>query len=103
MTNDVIVVNVAENYKLLTVQLMIGYMWVHEKCPGAKYVLKVDDDTYAYLGTVEHIIRRTEERNTVKVNLFTTNTDKILKDAIIVFLVLRKFKTNVFCGIRMSF
>ena len=38
---DVIIVNMSPNYHMLTVQLLIGYMWVHYSCPRVDYILKV--------------------------------------------------------------
>ncbi|XP_075251582.1 uncharacterized protein LOC142344020 isoform X2 [Convolutriloba macropyga] len=59
---DVIIVNMSPNYHMLTVQLLIGYMWVHYSCPRVDYILKADDDTYMHLGAMDKLIKSVENR-----------------------------------------
>ena len=59
-SRDIIVVNLKPEYHLLTVQLLMALQWVNQSCPDAKYVLKVDDDTYTHLGAMDKFIRLME-------------------------------------------
>ena len=68
LMGDLIVVNLSEDYNLLTVQVLMGFIWVHNNCQGVKYVLKMDDDTYANLFNLEQYILRTENQKPAKVS-----------------------------------
>ena len=43
---DILQGDITERYRNLTAKTIMGYTWMRKYCPGAKYVLKTDDDIY---------------------------------------------------------
>ena len=55
---DLIAVKLHPDYHLLTVQLLMAFVWVNDKCMGVvDYVLKVDDDTFVHLEAMEQYMK----------------------------------------------
>ena len=53
---NVIVVDMIDVYRHLAEKLKLAYMWIVEHT-GAKYVLKMDDDSFARVDSVEHWLK----------------------------------------------
>ncbi|XP_041361661.1 beta-1,3-galactosyltransferase 5-like [Gigantopelta aegis] len=45
-TGDLIIAGFDESYYNLTRKVLVGFKWIREFCPTAKYVMKVDEDIY---------------------------------------------------------
>ena len=56
---DVIVVDMIDVYRNLPEKLKLGYMWILENT-DAKYVLKMDDDSFARVDSVQHWLQNRE-------------------------------------------
>ncbi len=65
---DVVVTNLKPEYRLLTVQVLMGFMWLVQHCDRGRMVLKVDDDTYVHLGKMEDIMRLRDSQKPRTVN-----------------------------------
>ena len=57
---DVLVTNLDEEYRDLTVHLLLAYEWMKNACPSVKYIYKIDDDTYVHLKYTEKYVKRLE-------------------------------------------
>ncbi|XP_014778606.1 beta-1,3-galactosyltransferase 5 isoform X1 [Octopus bimaculoides] len=44
--NDVVQANFTESYRNLTRKVLMGLKWARQYCPQAKFVMKIDDDTF---------------------------------------------------------
>ena len=43
---DIVQINFVENYRNLTYKHTMSLLWIHKYCPGAKMIIKADDDTF---------------------------------------------------------
>ena len=43
---DIVQINFVENYRNLTHKHTMSLLWIHKYCPGAKMIIKADDDTF---------------------------------------------------------
>ena len=73
LMGDLIVVNLSEDYNLLTVQVLMGFIWVSSNCQEVRYILKMDDDTYANLLNIEQFILKTEAQKPASVSFHLSN------------------------------
>ncbi|EFX80873.1 hypothetical protein DAPPUDRAFT_318039 [Daphnia pulex] len=53
---DLIQVNVVDSYANLTLKSIALLHWAHGHCPGAKFVLKCDDDTYLNFNVLVNLL-----------------------------------------------
>ncbi|XP_041362093.1 UDP-GalNAc:beta-1,3-N-acetylgalactosaminyltransferase 1-like [Gigantopelta aegis] len=55
---DLIIAAFDESYYNLTRKVLMGFKWISEFCPTAKYVMKVDEDTYLNIPKNVHRLRK---------------------------------------------
>lgn len=62
--NDILYLNMNDNYNNLTLKLLSAFKWVKDNCPCVKFVLKVDFDTFVnvpfLVDTLLHFEKRLE-------------------------------------------
>ena len=46
---DVLVADFRDSYRNLTLKVLLGLRWVLDSCPGVRFILKTDDDTFVNL------------------------------------------------------
>lgn len=57
--NDVVQANFTENYRNLTLKVLMGLKWALKQCAEAEFILKVDDDTFVNVPMmVDYVISR---------------------------------------------
>ncbi|XP_067654517.1 beta-1,3-galactosyltransferase 5-like [Haliotis asinina] len=61
-----------ESYFNLTYKVLMGYKWAKQFCPAAKYILKVDEDTFINLAALVNILGTLDLGNTVLGPYFET-------------------------------
>ncbi|XP_041362111.1 beta-1,3-galactosyltransferase 5-like [Gigantopelta aegis] len=62
---DIIVAEFDDSYFNLTRKVLMAFKWVKEFCPTAKYVMKVDEDTYLNIPKFVALIQSLEWNNTL--------------------------------------
>ncbi|XP_046559677.1 beta-1,3-galactosyltransferase 5-like [Haliotis rubra] len=70
--HDIVEANFKESYYNLTYKVLMGYKWAKQFCPAAKYILKVDEDTFINMASLVKILGTLDLRNTVLGPYFET-------------------------------
>ncbi|XP_041363246.1 beta-1,3-galactosyltransferase 1-like [Gigantopelta aegis] len=71
---DIIVAEFDDSYFNLTLKVLMSFRWIREFCPAAKYVMKVDEDTYVNVPKLVALIGSRNWNNTI-FGLFISNED----------------------------
>ncbi|KAI8497231.1 hypothetical protein Bbelb_251800 [Branchiostoma belcheri] len=65
LNQDIIQENFVDSYRNLTLKTVMCLKWASEFCPGAKFVMKVDDDTFVNIySLVRHLKRLSANKTT---------------------------------------
>jgi beta-1,3-galactosyltransferase 1 len=55
---DIVQEDFIDHYNNLTLKTVMGFKWASIKCPGAKFVLKTDDDMFVNIPALKLILRK---------------------------------------------
>ncbi|XP_075247098.1 beta-1,3-galactosyltransferase 4-like [Convolutriloba macropyga] len=64
--NDVLVVNLTENYETLTLKMIMAYNFITCNCPNINYLVKTDDDYYIRIPKLDSLVDELEKRTGIK-------------------------------------
>ncbi|XP_071104955.1 beta-1,3-galactosyltransferase 5-like isoform X2 [Haliotis cracherodii] len=70
--HDIVEADFRESYYNLTYKVLMGYKWAKQFCPAAKYILKVDEDTFINMAALVKILGTLDLKNTVMGPYFET-------------------------------
>lgn len=59
---DIVMVNFIDSYRNLTTKILVGLKWTHEYCPQARFVIKVDEDTFINVPLLTDLLRHVSKQ-----------------------------------------
>ena len=65
---DLIILDIMDSYRNLSLKSVAGLQWTDQFCTGAMFVLKADDDAYVHLPILVKLLNRNEMKNQLSQN-----------------------------------
>ncbi|XP_046366874.1 beta-1,3-galactosyltransferase 5-like isoform X1 [Haliotis rufescens] len=62
---DIVMANFTESYYNLTLKVLTGYKWMKMFCPGAQFVMKIDEDSFPDIPRITNLLVSIEMQNTI--------------------------------------
>ncbi|XP_046350479.1 beta-1,3-galactosyltransferase 1-like isoform X1 [Haliotis rufescens] len=62
---DIVQSDFKESYVHLTYKVLMGYKWAQQYCPGTKFIMKVDEDTFFHVPFVFSLFEKQSWNNTI--------------------------------------